>query len=178
MADDWVGFIGVWIAVGTGVVTGCATLYGLYREWIGFRQRQAERLRDTAIVAVRRTEASYVRPLLRERLAATVGTFVTERGDLDALRFRALLFRDLHCGMRLDEDEKRVAQGTAVNHLVGLLRGMPHTPLRVSTDEEVRRAERTLRELVETAYSIRPRPSVDMLQQFAHFCGSPTPSCS
>ena len=113
--------------------------------------------------------------------------------------FRALLFRDLHLHMRLTDEEKVLAHNVATNNLVNLLRAMPSPPVRVHTDAQVTkhgtgpglRAEpgawstrppagtgipsvhRGWRQKqVENAYSLRLRPSVDLLQQLALFCGS------
>ena len=171
-AADWMGPVGVWVAVGTGIVTGLAALFGLYREWWTFRQRQADRLLDAATVAVRRAEATIVRPLLRQRLTEALGRAVEDYRHLDALRFRVLLFRDLQCALYLTDGEKRLANDTAVNLLVAQLRAMPSPPLRVDSDRDTARANRRLRELVETTYSLRRRPNVDMLQQLAYFCGN------
>ena len=109
--------------------------------------------------------------LLRQRLADTLGRSIDEHRQLDAVRFRALLFRDLQCSLCLTEEEKKLAHDTAINLLFGLLRSMPDPPVRVDSDRQSARANKHLREVVETAYSLRLRPSADMLQQLAYFCG-------
>ena len=166
--------MGLWIAVITGIITAFAALFGLYREWVAFRERQATRLTNAAVVAVRRAEAVIIRPVLQQRFADAVLRFAEGPGrTLDPVRFRPLLFREVQCTVAITADEKRLAHDTAVNFLLDLLRTMPNTPLRVQTDAQVSRANRRLHELVETAYSLRTRPVVDLMQLFAVFCGGP-----
>lgn len=166
-SDEWA----VWIAVAAGIVTGFATAYGMYREWQTYRQNQTQRLTNAAAVAVRRAEANVVRPLLRDRMAATVKRFVELTTTTDERSFRTLLFCELHTGMRLTEEEKRLAHVTATNHLIDILRSVPAPPLRVHNDRQVSKHNGLLQELVENAYSQRMRPSVDLLQQLALFTG-------
>ena len=83
--------IGIWVAVVTGIVTGLGAIYGLWREWQSYRQNQTQRLSNAATVAVRRAEASIMRPLLGERLIDTIKTFVTKYPSLNAIHFCALL---------------------------------------------------------------------------------------
>jgi hypothetical protein len=167
----WTDTVGVWIAIATGIVTVMAAAYGMYREWQAYRQNQSQRLSSAAAVAVRRSEAAVVRPLLGARLVDGIASFVTQHPNLDPLRFRTLLYADLQRCVRLTEEEKHVARETAVNNLIGLLRVMPAPPLRVHTDDQVRRQRGRLGELVETAYSMRVRPSGDMIQGLGTFCG-------
>jgi hypothetical protein len=164
--------VAVWVAIGTGVVTGMGALYGLYREWQMFRQQQATRLTNAATTAVRRTESSIVRPLLSNRMADTIGVFVKRHGAEDALRFRTLLFRDLHRNMRLTEVEKTIAKTTATNQLISILQGMPSSPLHVQTERQISKNIAKVQEAIETAYGLRPRATVELLQQLAHFSGT------
>jgi hypothetical protein len=60
----------------TGVLTAVVTAYGLHRTWQDRRREQRARLADAARVAVRITDAAYVRPLLRARLEACVQAFL------------------------------------------------------------------------------------------------------
>jgi hypothetical protein len=166
--------VGIWIAVATGIVSVMAALYSLYREWQAWRQNQAQRLSAAAAVAVRRAEAGVVRPLLGARLVDGIAAFVARHPDLDALRFRTLLYADLQRCVRLTDDEKHVARETAVNNLIGLLRAMPSPPLRLHSDGQVARQRGRLSELVETAYSARARPSGDMIEGLGTFCGRST----
>lgn len=174
MADSWGAAFGAWVAIAVGIVTAVGTLYGVYREWQAYRQNQAQRLSSAAAVAVRRAEANVVRPLLRDRMADTVKTFVTsETGRArDPVSYRALLFCALHTGMRLTDEEKQQAHITATNNLIAALRVMPSPPLRVASDAQVRKHNGLLQELVENAYSARLRPSIDLLQQLALFTGT------
>ena len=182
--DNWGATFGIWVAVSAGIVTAVATLYGIYREWQAYRQNQTVRLSNAAMVAVRRAEANVVRPLLRDRMAATVQRVLettsrcVDETPSDSARFRARLFCELHSGMRLTEAEKRTAHTTATNNLIAALRVMPSPPLRVDTDEQVTKHDGLLQELAENAYSTRLRPSVDLLQQLSLFIGVvgvPTP---
>ena len=136
------------------------------------RQNQVTRLNTAAMVAVRRTEAQIVRPILSERMAVCIGSFTDNHPDLDPLRFRVLLFRELHQQMRLGEEEKSRARINAINHLVDILQVMPHPPVKVKTDKQVSKQQGCLHECIETAYSLRPRPSAELLEQLAVFCGS------
>ena len=184
----------MWLAILTGVITALATLYGLWREWQAYRQNQALRLSNAAMVAVRRTEASLVRPRLGERLADTVQRFTLTNASnpLGPVPYRALLFGELQRNMRLPEEDKRLAKTTATNHLItsikapmisvavlcAILQGLPSPPLRLYTDDQINQHIHTLHEQIENAYGLRLRPSLDLVQQLVYFCGStslPTP---
>jgi hypothetical protein len=168
----WADTVGVWIAIATGIVSVMAAVYGLYREWQTYRQNQSQRLSSAAAVAVRRAEAAVVRPLLGARLVDGIGTFVARHPDLDPIRFRTLLYADLQRCVRLTDEEKHLARETAVNNLIGLLRAMPSPPLCLHTDGQVTRHRGRLSELVETAYSLRARPSGDMIHGLGSFCAT------
>ena len=162
----------IWFGIGTGIVTGVATLYGLWREWQQYRLNQVTRLATAAQTAVRRTESSIVRPLLSERMANTVSEFVQLHPSQDAIRFRMLLFRDLHRTMRLSEDEKQLAKSTATNHLISILQEMPSPPLHVHTETEIKKNIQKVQECIETAYGLRPRATLELMQQLALFSGA------
>jgi hypothetical protein len=170
--NDWQENVGVWLAIVTGIVTGMGTVFAMWREWQQFRQNQVVRLTNAAIVAVRRTEASIVRPLLMVRMTEAVNRFVHDHEGMDPNRFRSLLFSELYTVLRLSEDEKKLAKQTAENHLLALLRTMPSPPLRVKSDAQLKRNLHAVAEEVETAYSARPRPGVELLMQMAQFCGN------
>ena len=172
MASTDYSNIGYWLAIATGIVTGFGTVYGLWREWQMFRQNQVTRLVNAANIAVRRTEASVVRPILSERMADTIVSFVSSHPDCDPIRFRTLLFRDLYRSMKLNADEKEIAKRTACNHLISLLQGMPTPPLRVKKDSQIKKNLPVIEEQVETAYGLRLRPSLDLMQQLASFSGA------
>lgn len=161
---------GIWVAVITAMVTTLATLYALYREWQRRRQERVERLAKLAMLAVRRTESAYVRPLLCARIWTCLDRFVHER-CVDPLRLRLRLFCEMQQTVGLTDDEKRIAQTTAINHLVALLRSTPSPPLHAHTDEDVALHEPHLREQVETAYSLRPRLAGVLVRQAGQFAG-------
>ena len=163
--------VAVWFGIATGIVTALATVYGVWREWQTRRQQQATRLATAAASAVRRTEATIVRPLLTERMGDTISVFVQQHPLEDPTRFRTLLFRHLQQSMQLSEEEKLLAKQTAVNILITTLQGMPSAPLRVKSDDDINKNLKKIQEAVETAYGIRPRPTVEMLNNLATFCG-------
>ena len=171
--SNWEQSIGVWLAIATGVVTGLGTMFAIWREWQKFRQNQVARLNSAAIVAVRRTEAAVVRPLLTLRMMDAVNRFVQELPQTEQNRFRSLLFCELYSLLRLSEEEKGLAKKTATNHLVDLLRSMPCPPIQLKTDTQLKRHWHAIKEEIETAYSARPRSGVELLRQMANFCGSP-----
>ena len=172
MSDSLPVNIGVWLGVMTGIVTGLGSAFAIWREWQTYRQNQITRLSNAAMTAVRRTEANVVRPLLAERMSDTIEKFITIHKQEDTVRFRVLLFSDLYRNMRLTEDEKKVAKATAVNHLIEILRGMPSTPLKIVTEEQLNKQIRTIQEQIENAYSSRPRPTIDLLQHIGMFVGT------
>jgi hypothetical protein len=165
--------VGIWIAIGAGVVATMGSCYGIYREWQQRRLNQITRLNDAATMAVRRTEAEFVRPILSERLSKTVQQFTTLYSpESDHLRFRALLFADLHGKVRLSVDEKAHAKLTATNHFIRILKSMPNPPIALHTARDEAQKNGTLIELIELAYGLRPRPSTELTQQLALFCGT------
>lgn len=116
--------VSIWMAVVVGVFTALATAYGMYRAWQQRRQDSVQRLTHAAQLAVRRTESAYVRPILCERLEACLVRFATahrrvlQDGDADdILRTRFLLFCELQRTVRLTDDEKRTAQGLAIDRV-------------------------------------------------------------
>lgn len=171
--------IGVWIAIGAGMVTAMGSCYGIYREWQQRRLNQITRLNDAAGMAVRRTEAAFVRPILADRLSHTVQDFTMMHAlESDHLRFRALLFAELHGKVRLTVAEKAHAKLTATTTLVGLLKGMPNPPIVLHTEKDEAQQHGRLTELVEMAYGLRTRPSTDLTLQLALFCGGGLPPAS
>ena len=161
---------GVWIAILVGAVTALGTLYGIYHTWQQWRQDRVHRLSQAALLAVRRTEATFVRPILRERLRTAVLDFLIQHPDHAVdLRMRMLLFCELQRSVGLTEEEKRTAHTTAVNHLVTILRTVPAPPLHVHSDANVRRHNGRLGEQIENAYSVRPRPSATLIEQLGRF---------
>ena len=163
--------VAVWFGIGTGIITAVATLYGIWREWQTRRQLQATRLATAASSAVRRTEATIVRPLLTERMGDTISVFVQQHPSEDPTGFRILLFRHLQLSMQLSEEERLLAKQAAVNILITTLQGMPSAPVRVTSDDDITKNLKTINEAVETAYGLRPRPTVEMLNNLATFCG-------
>ena len=170
--------LAVWFGIATGIVTILGTLYGIWREWQIRRQQQATRLATAAASAVRRAEATVVRPLLTDRMGDTISLFVQQHPSEDPTRFRTLLFRHLQQSMQLSEEEKLLAKQTAVNILITTLQGMPSAPVRVKSDDDINKNMKKINEAVETAYGLRPRPTVEMLNNLATFCGGATVVCS
>ena len=171
MSDD----VGYWIAVITGIVTCFVTLYGMWREWQAFRQNQTNRLSTAATVAVRRTDAAYVRPLLTGRMSDTINAFLPSHPGEDALRFRTLLFRNLVLSMQLTSRSGVVPPPVArrtknasqserpptisficCNPFACIPKGngpsIPSPPIRVRSDAEIHRNMQKLEEQIETAY--------------------------
>lgn len=107
-------------------------------------ERQA-RLAQAAVVAVRRTEAGFVRPLLRDRMAEAVASYLARRAGEPPLHLRLQLFSELQRAVALTDEEKRVAHTVAVNHLVTLLRSMPSAPLRAPLVESTQRKTKSNR---------------------------------
>ena len=100
-----------------------------------------------------------------------ISLFVQQHPSEDPTRFRILLFRHLQLSMQLSEEEKLLAKQTAVNILITTLQGMPSAPVRVTSDDDITKNLKTINEAVETAYGLRPRPTVEMLNNLATFCG-------
>lgn len=163
--------IGIWIVIATGLAATMGSFYGMYKEWQQRRINQTTRLNEAAMLAVRNAEASFVRPLLTDRLAETLQRFTTQHvDDPDHLHFRALLFVELHRSVRINKDEKAHAKLVATNLFVSIMKCMPNAPIKIhTTADEVHHAGR-ISEVLEIAYGIRTRPSVDLMQQVAGFC--------
>lgn len=166
--------VNLWIAVCTGALTFVASSYGMFRTFQQRRLDAEKRLFDAATVAVRRVEAAYVRPILRNRSLMVINELIQHpHASSDPLIFRMNLFCALQHRVCLTAVEKEIAHQTAVDNLVEQLRGMPNPPLRVGKDPQQHQAR--LGGLVEIAYNMRPRPSGDMIQQLGGFCCSTMP---
>ena len=152
MSSSWEGSIGIWLAIATGVITGLGTAFGVWREWQIYRQNQITRLNNAAIVAVRRSEATVVRPILINRMSDVISEFVQTHNNIDTSRFRVLLFKELYARVRMSEEEKHLAKSTAIHYLIDILQSMPSPPLRIKTERQLSRNSRAVHELVETAY--------------------------
>ena len=73
-----------------------------------------------------------------------------------------LLFVRMQKEVALTDQEKELAQQTAMENLAAALRSMPHPPLRIKdTDHHLYCKEGRLRELVEGAYQLRNRASAE-----------------
>lgn len=167
--------VGPWIAVAAGVCGVVTAVYGLYRSWQTRRQERLARLLEAAAVAVRKTEAAYVRPRLRAKMEAVLLRYAAPGATADPAhtRGRMVLFCDLQREVCLDGGEKAAAHHHAVTNLVDALRTMPSPPLGVRGDREAARHAGRLGELVEGAYHLRTRPSAGLIREFADFCPLP-----
>lgn len=172
--------ITAWLAVLTGVLTITGTLYGYLSNLKHRRIDRSRRLNEAAAVAVRRTEGSLIRPMLRTRLHETVVEHASAMtrmrgpgiGDFpdDPLLVRMQLFVSLQRRMALTETEKNEAHRTAVSNLVAHLRLSPHSPISIKTTKDLERNSVRLSELIENAYNLRPRPGGEMIRSLAEFC--------
>ena len=185
----WESSATVCMAVLTGTLTLVVSAYGLWRTVRDRRVRRLERLLQAANVAVRQTDASVVRPLLRERLMEAVDHAAAHYGHLDPLHYRLHLLVTMQRTIGLTPDQKRTALDHAVERLVALVRLLPNPPLRLPDDAAVARHRGRLEELVEVAYNLRPRPAGDIVATVGQFCrgvfaaapggpGGPTPAPS
>jgi hypothetical protein len=175
MSLDVTSSIAVWLAVLSGVVTILGTLYGLFLAVTQRRMDMNARLNDAALIAVRRSEAAVVRPLLRERLLAVVDATETTTNNtsmssgIDSWQRRARTFAALQRSMSLTEVEKHMAHEYALNNLVSYLRRTPNPPLRVQTQSELNRHAVRLSELIENAYNLRPRLGTELIHALGEF---------
>lgn len=161
----------IWLAVLGSILTAVGTMYGMVRTYLEWRLDKARRLNDAAAIAVRRTEAAFVRPLLKERMLEVLQSVPPVSSSTGSvIEYRSRLFCALQRCVGLRCDEKKKAQEDAVRFLVEHLRAMPSPPLRLKTDRDVARYHGRLRELVELAYNLRPRPSADMIRGVGEFC--------
>lgn len=69
--------VGAWVAIIAGLVGLGLSLVGAYQTWRTRQLAKAKRLADAAMMAVRRVEASYVRPILQSRLEAALMAWLT-----------------------------------------------------------------------------------------------------
>ena len=190
--------VGAWVAIIVGVLGLVLSVAGAYHAWRERRLARAKRLADTAAMAVRRVEATYVRPILQERLEAAVGAWqqemqragstvvvvggeggmagcvegpsMTVTPDARGAWWRMRLFCRLQREVRLNAAEKTEAQRRGVEGLLTALRGMPSPPLRVNTDRRVQSAAGALAEQIEGAFQLRPRASTTLIGEFNAFC--------
>ena len=176
------------MAIVVGVMGMGLSLVGAYHAWRERRVARAKRLTDAAAIAVRRVEATYVRPILQQRLEAAVHAWRREvpiapadgggSSRDDRAWWRMCLFCRLQREVRLNADEKTEARRRGVDGLVTTLRDMPSPPLRVHTERQRRRAAGTLAEQIEGAFQLRPRASTTLITEFNAFCpvaGVPMP---
>ena len=171
--------VGAWVAIIVGVLGLGLSVAGAYHAWRERRLARAKRLADTAAMAVRRVEATYVRPILQDRLEAAVGAWQREMqtttgsaevGIEGRAWWRMRLFCRLQREVRLNATEKTEAQRRGVENLLTALRGMPAPPLRVHTERQVQAASGALAEQVEGAFQLRPRASTTLIGEFNTFC--------
>lgn len=177
-SDALTGGLAVWLPLVTGLLTVVVTVYGLHRTWQDRRRERRARLADLARVAVRVTEATYVRPLLRGRLEASVRRFLGDhehrRGAAAQGRpstARLLLFCQLLDDVGLTPEEKAEARTRAFNQLVDLLRGSPSPPVNVRGDARLARETPRLFRALELAYNLCPRPAQAMIADLGAFAG-------
>ena len=141
-------------------------------------------LAQKAQVAVRLTEAGFVRPLLRARLERcdrSVGTHPTavieaqinrRSSTQEPLEGRLTLYCRLQHEVGLSTEEKTQARTTAFNHLVAMLRDIHPPVLPVGSDNGLNRYTPRLLGEIEAAYSANPRPSAELIQGLGRFLGA------
>lgn len=103
-------------------MTVVVAVYGLYRTYQDRKIYKREMVHATARVAVRVTEANFVRPLLKDRMKTCIEDFAHHHPDFTPYQTRMFLFCELQESVRLEEDEKSMARRRAFNVFVDLLR--------------------------------------------------------
>lgn len=164
----------VWIPIISTVFTLLVTAYGVYRSWQNERVHRAEVLASMARIAVRITEASYVRPLLKDRIEENLLFFLNGRSHAgEGLNVRRMvLFCRLQQRVCLTADEKKIAGVQAFNFLVEQLRTMHSAPVDVRSDARLKRHTQHLRLEIEKAYHLTPRPSNALIGDLFRMSGS------
>ena len=109
-----------------------------------------------------------MRPMLKQKLENVIRNHIqARRCQSDEDTNRMLLFVQMQKEVALSDQEKEVAQQTAMENLAAALRGMPHPPLRIKdSDHHLYCKEGRLRELVEGAYQLRNRASAENRRAF------------
>lgn len=161
--------VNIWLSVCSTIVAIIAAVYGLYRGWQDRRKERRELIQEMARTAVRVTEASYVRPLLRIRLKDCVENFFSCRLQNLSTVDHMLLFCDLQLRVGLTESEKLQAKVRAFNLLVEQLQSIHPSPVPLTTDSDVRQQEAFLLRRIEIAYNVQPRPANSMILDMGSF---------
>lgn len=176
MTDTSTIVVTIWLSVLTGAATVVGTLYGVFMSQKQRHRDGEQRMRVLADIAVRRTEAAFVRPIIRQRML-TVLTQEEDNANSNhssdgggALHRRVRLFVALEKGIRLTEPEKASAHRSAINHLVVLLRAAPNPPLNINGESQMRRHAVYLSGLIEAAYGLRPRLAAEAIRSVGEFC--------
>jgi hypothetical protein len=170
------------------VIATIATLWGAYIALRDQQRADRSRVRMAARHAVRATEACFVRPKLRQRMADCIlGQNTPTTSNLQDTAWRMRFFCALQRDVTLTPEEKTEAQVRAFNILVDLLRDMKPAPyIRVSTDLQLhsdgfriiimasvptqQNTER-LKRLLETEYGMRARPTQTLIHDLSRFAG-------
>lgn len=173
--DPAAAVLAVWLPIVVGLTTVVLAVYGALRTWDDRRRERRARLADTARIAVRVTEAAYVRPLLRRRLEDSVRRYLgadrPRGGGQHPYATRLLLFCQLQDDVGLTGPEKLEARTRAFNQLVDLLRAMPRPPVRLHSDEALCAARPCLEGALEVAYNLCPRPANALIADLGAFAG-------
>lgn len=165
--------IGAWIAISSSILAGALALYGVWQAWQQNRLSQSKRLSTAATVAVRRTEAVYVRPTLLLKFTNTLERWMGRGSASPSLTEieRMHLYCELCREVKLTGEEKQQANTMAITTLREALATMVSTPMVISDPIRPREQHR-LAELVEEAYQLRPRVSASVVHEFNQFCPS------
>ncbi len=193
------GTLTVWLPL----VSACATLifgmYGLHRAWQQHRREKREQLMLMAQTAVRVTEASFVRPLLRERLRGCLETrfyphYVNgaEPGTTDRMRLFCWLqhevlghVSDTHirfCIWKRPKNRRHACAHSTTwwtrsgvcDPVLWSVRGAAlsrgQNDPKITTDKQLAGHQSRLFRKNETSYNLTPRPSGVLILELAQFC--------
>lgn len=162
----------IWLPLMTGIITILLTLFGIYKGRQDRRKQRQLLLAQLAVVAVRLTGATYVRPRLKERIEIIIEDEGSKRSpnvDNDVWRMR--LFCRLQRDVGLTTAEKSEARTISFNNLVNSIRSHATPPIDINSDKKLNQCTGLLYHEVETAYNLNPQQSNVMIMDLAAFVG-------
>jgi len=157
----------IWLPLVTGIITLILTLFGMWHGWLKRRQERRDCVTQLSNTAVRLTESSFVRPILKERIEVVIGNQSAFENNSPLWRMK--LFCELRRTVCLTKAEKTEARVRAFNSLVDQIRGHIPPPLKLKTDEDLTKNTPLLYAEIENAFNLNPQPANRMIMDLGTF---------
>lgn len=157
----------IWLPLVTGIITLILTLFGVWHGWLKRRQERRECVAQLSSIAVRLTESSFVRPILKERIEGVISKQPVSENNSSLWRMK--LFCELQRTVGLTTTEKAEARVRAFNSLVDQIRGHVPPPMKLKTDQDLTENTPKLYAEIENAFNLNPQPANRMITDLGTF---------